>query len=107
MDRTTTKTFLTARLRSKQPVAAVGRTLVGALDALGAERAAGGWKPTEVSAVRASCRDSAGGSWTWRADDAPARAHDPAGPKQRDAEQAEDVLASAGRFALFLSAMAQ
>ena len=104
MERVTTKMFLTARLRSKQPVAAVERALVGALDAVGAVRAAGAWKPTEVSAVRASsrARDSgvaSGPCWTWRADD---DARDPAEPKHEDV-----LLTSAGRFALFLSAMAR
>ena len=107
LNRMTTKMFLTARLRSKQPVAAVERTLVGALDALGAVKATGSWKPTDVSGVRASCRNAAAGavSWTWRAADAPAHepAPSPAGPKQEREGDAE--VMSAGRFAMLLSTM--
>ena len=105
LESATTETFLTVRLRTKQPTGAVQLKLVQALDAIGTVSAIGAWQTTAVHAARKAAVQGAE-TWTWRvsrsADQSYESAHESAPePKQK---QPEPTWAASVGFASALMA---
>ena len=98
-----TRMFMTVRLRSKQSTAALTRKLFQALDEQRAVKVNGSWRPTDVSAARLSSRNALDQitTWTWtakRSDETDERRRTP--PTTPGVDPATDVY----RFALMLIA---